>query len=77
MKRMLVMLVVSALLVLALSVPAFADVGKQQVFCGLYNEPVVATEEEPGFVGTTSELAQQENLGLLVSPASSACNQSG
>jgi hypothetical protein len=74
---MFVILVVSVLLVVALSVPAFADVGKRQAVCGLYNEAVVATEEAPGFVGTTSELAQQENLGLLISPTSSACNQSG
>lgn len=61
----------------ALSVQAFADVGKRQANCGLYNEPVVATEEESGFVGTTSEQAQQEILGLLVSPTAGACNQSG
>ncbi len=77
MRRMLVLFVVSVLLVVALTVPAFAAVGKRQAVCGLYNEAVVATEEEPGFVGTTSEVAQQENLGLLVSPTSSACNQSG
>jgi len=77
---MLVMLVVSALLVLALSVPAFADVGKQQVFCGLSGEAGVATEEEPGFVGSGTVEAVQgslENLGQDVSPAASACNQSG
>jgi hypothetical protein len=78
MRRILVMLAVSALMVLALSVPAFADVGNRQATCGLYGQPVVATEEEPGFVGSgTSELAQQENLGQLVSPTAGACNQSG
>jgi hypothetical protein len=78
MRRILVMLAVSAFLVVVLSVPAFADVGKRQATCGLYGEPVVATEEEPGFVGSgTSELAQQENLGQLVSPTAGACNQSG
>jgi hypothetical protein len=78
MRRILVMLAVSALLVLALSVPAFADVGKRQATCGLYNQADVASTAEPGSVGSgTAEIAQQQNLGQLVSPTAGACNQSG
>ncbi len=83
MKRMLVMLAVSALLVLVLSVPAFAEVGKRQAYCGLTGQATVATEFEPGEVGAgTSEgaIAQSPGNLLLADPVSSfasSCNQSG
>jgi hypothetical protein len=55
--------------------------GLSTIGCCVQSETIIdvagLAQEAPGFVGTTSELAQQENLGLLVSPTAGACNQSG
>jgi hypothetical protein len=63
-----VMMVVLALLVLALAVPAFAEVGNRQAFCGLVGQAGVATGLEPGDVGYGTSLSAQAMHGLDSSP---------
>ncbi len=83
MRRIISLLAVSVLLVMALSVPAFADVGNRQATCGMFGQAGIATTAEPGSVGTgtkeTVDVARllDTNLGQLVSPTAAACNQSG